>query len=93
MFPRYQGENFYKNLELVTKLRTLATAKGLTSAQLALAWVLAQGVVAVPGTRRRPYLEASQRSLRQPDADSSRAARAEGYYAWGQRGGHGLSGR
>jgi aryl-alcohol dehydrogenase-like predicted oxidoreductase len=56
-FPRYQGENFYKNLELVQKLQTLAEAKGVTSSQLALAWVLAQGVVAIPGTKRRKYLE------------------------------------
>jgi len=56
-FPRYQGENFYKNLELVQKLQTLATAKGVTSSQLALTWVLAQGVVAIPGTKRRKYLE------------------------------------
>jgi aryl-alcohol dehydrogenase-like predicted oxidoreductase len=56
-FPRYQGENFYKNLELVQKLQTLAAAKGVTSSQLALAWVLAQGVVAIPGTKRRKYLE------------------------------------
>ncbi|MBC6699418.1 aldo/keto reductase [Hymenobacter sp. BT190] len=56
-FPRFQGENFYKNLELVQKLETLAAAKGVTSAQLALAWVLAQGVVVIPGTKRRKYLE------------------------------------
>lgn len=56
-FPRYQGENFYKNLELVQKLEALAADKGVTSAQLALAWVLAQDVVAIPGTRRRPNLE------------------------------------
>jgi aryl-alcohol dehydrogenase-like predicted oxidoreductase len=56
-FPRYQGENFYKNLELVQKLQTLAAAKGVTSSQLALAWVLTQGVVAIPGTKRRKYLE------------------------------------
>ena len=43
-FPRYQGENFYKNLALVEKLQALAQAKGVTAAQLALAWVLAQGV-------------------------------------------------
>lgn len=58
-FPRYQGENFYKNLELVNKLQTLAAAKGVTSAQLALAWVMAQGVVPIPGTRRRKNLEAN----------------------------------
>ncbi|TDN36278.1 aldo/keto reductase [Hymenobacter sp. UV11] len=56
-FPRYQGENFYKNLALVEKLQALAATKGMTAAQLALAWVLAQGVVAIPGTRRRKNLE------------------------------------
>ncbi len=58
-FPRYQGENFYKNLELVEKLKALAEAKGVTAAQLALAWVLAQDVVVIPGTKRRSYLEAN----------------------------------
>ncbi|GAB3742726.1 aldo/keto reductase [Spirosoma lituiforme] len=58
-FPRYQGENFAKNLELVEKLKTVAEAKGTTAAQLALAWVLTQGVVAIPGTKRRKYLEAN----------------------------------
>jgi len=58
-FPRYQGENFYKNLALVEKLQSLAAAKGVTAAQLALAWVLAQGVVVIPGTKRRKYLEAN----------------------------------
>ncbi len=58
-FPRYQGENFYQNLTLVEKLKTLADAKGVTPAQLALAWVLAQGVVTIPGTKRRTYLEAN----------------------------------
>lgn len=59
IFPRYQGENFYKNLALVEKLKTFAEAKGVSAAQLALAWVLAQGVVAIPGTKRRKYLEAN----------------------------------
>ena len=58
-FPRYQGENFTKNLDLVQKLQALALAKGVTSSQLALAWVLAQGVVPIPGTRRRRNLEAN----------------------------------
>jgi aryl-alcohol dehydrogenase-like predicted oxidoreductase len=58
-FPRYQGENFYKNLELVEKLKTLAATKNVTPAQLSLAWVLAQNVVAIPGTKRRKYLEAN----------------------------------
>ena len=55
--PRYQGENFTKNLALVEKVKALATAKGVSASQLALAWVLAQGVVAIPGTKRRKYLE------------------------------------
>jgi aryl-alcohol dehydrogenase-like predicted oxidoreductase len=57
--PRYQGENFAKNLALVQQLQVVAAAKGVTPAQLALAWVLAQGVVAIPGTKRRPNLEAN----------------------------------
>jgi aryl-alcohol dehydrogenase-like predicted oxidoreductase len=56
-FPRYQGENFYRNLALVEKLQALAADKQVTAAQLALAWVLEQGVVAIPGTKRRRYLE------------------------------------
>ncbi len=57
--PRFQGDNFAKNLEIVAKLEALATAKGCTPSQLALAWVLAQGrdVVPIPGTKRRRYLD------------------------------------
>jgi aryl-alcohol dehydrogenase-like predicted oxidoreductase len=57
--PRFQGENFAKNLELVKKVEELAEAKGCKPSQLALAWVLAQGddVVPIPGTKRRTYLE------------------------------------
>ena len=57
--PRFQGENFAKNLELVTHLQRVAAAKSVTPAQLALAWVLAQGddIVPIPGTKRRKYLE------------------------------------
>jgi aryl-alcohol dehydrogenase-like predicted oxidoreductase len=57
--PRFQGENFSKNLELVTRVTELAREKGATPGQLALAWVLAQGedVVPIPGTKRRSYLE------------------------------------
>lgn len=57
--PRFQGENFYKNIELVEKIRTLAAEKGCTPSQLALAWVLAQGedIIAIPGTKRIKYLE------------------------------------
>lgn len=57
--PRYQGDNFYKNLELVEKIKALATEKGCTPSQLAIAWVLAQGedIIAIPGTKRIKYLE------------------------------------
>ncbi|HEX7603562.1 MAG TPA: aldo/keto reductase [Polyangiaceae bacterium] len=57
--PRFQGENFAKNLELVGHVEELAKAKGCTTSQLALAWVLTRGehVVALPGTKRRRYLE------------------------------------
>jgi aryl-alcohol dehydrogenase-like predicted oxidoreductase len=59
MNPRFQGEAFEKNLELVRRIERLAEAKGCTPAQLALAWVLAQGddVVAIPGTRRAARLD------------------------------------
>jgi aryl-alcohol dehydrogenase-like predicted oxidoreductase len=57
--PRFQGENFQKNLDLVNKIEQLAAAKGCTPGQLALAWVLAQGndIVPIPGTKRLKYLE------------------------------------
>ncbi len=57
--PRYQGENFYKNLELVEKIKTLATEKGCTASQLAIAWVLAQGedIITIPGTKHIQKLE------------------------------------
>ena len=57
--PRFQGENFDKNLQLVDRVKEIAAAKGVTPSQLALAWVLAQGddVVPIPGTKRRTYLE------------------------------------
>jgi aryl-alcohol dehydrogenase-like predicted oxidoreductase len=57
--PRFQGENFQKNLALVAKVEELARAKACTASQLALAWLLAQQpfVVPIPGTKRRRYLE------------------------------------
>jgi aryl-alcohol dehydrogenase-like predicted oxidoreductase len=57
--PRFQGENFNKNLELVQRIEKIAAEKGCTPAQLALAWVLAQGddIVPIPGTKRRTYLD------------------------------------
>jgi aryl-alcohol dehydrogenase-like predicted oxidoreductase len=57
--PRFQGENFQKNLDLVRRVDQIAREKGCTPSQLALAWVLAQGndLVPIPGTKRRKYLE------------------------------------
>jgi aryl-alcohol dehydrogenase-like predicted oxidoreductase len=57
--PRFQGDNFRKNLDVVAQVEALATKKGCSPAQLALSWVLAQGdfIVPIPGTKRRPYLE------------------------------------
>ena len=57
--PRFQGENFIKNLDLVDKIKHLAAKKEVTPSQLALAWLLAQGedIVPIPGTKHRKYLE------------------------------------
>ncbi|MGH9818670.1 MAG: aldo/keto reductase [Pyrinomonadaceae bacterium] len=57
--PRFQGENFDRNLELVKKVEQLAKEKGVSASQLALAWVLAQGenIVPIPGTKRVKYIE------------------------------------
>jgi aryl-alcohol dehydrogenase-like predicted oxidoreductase len=57
--PRFKGENFARNLRIVDRVREIADEKGVTPAQLALAWVLHQGedVVPIPGTKRRRYLE------------------------------------
>jgi aryl-alcohol dehydrogenase-like predicted oxidoreductase len=57
--PRFQGENFRKNLELVDRVKEIADEKGVTPGQLALAWVMAQGddIVPIPGTKRVKYLE------------------------------------
>ncbi|PSR18191.1 aldo/keto reductase [filamentous cyanobacterium CCP3] len=57
--PRFQGENFAKNLALVDQVKAIAQEKGVTPAQLALAWLLAQGddIVPIPGTKRRQYLD------------------------------------
>ena len=57
--PRFQGENFDANMRMVDALKAIATGRGVTPAQLALAWVLAQGedIVPIPGTKRRKYLE------------------------------------
>ena len=63
--PRFRGENAERNLELASKVAGLAAEKGITPAQLALAWVLAQGddIVPIPGTKRRSYLEQNAGAL------------------------------
>jgi aryl-alcohol dehydrogenase-like predicted oxidoreductase len=57
--PRFQGENFRRNMELVDRVEQIASEKGVKPGQLALAWVMAQGddIVPIPGTKRREYLE------------------------------------
>jgi aryl-alcohol dehydrogenase-like predicted oxidoreductase len=63
--PRFQGENFQKNLDLVERVEEIAKRKNCSPAQLALAWLLAQGddIVPIPGTKQRRYLEENIRSL------------------------------
>ncbi len=63
--PRFQGENFQRNLDLVRRLEEIARKKGCTPSQLALAWVFAQGedIVPIPGTKRRKYLEENVSAL------------------------------
>ncbi|MCX5744764.1 MAG: aldo/keto reductase [Proteobacteria bacterium] len=89
--PRFQGDNFARNLELVALVTALARAKAITPGQLALAWVLAQGddIVPIPGTKRRAYLEEnvaaadvtlSPTELAQLDAIVPRDAAAGGRY-------------
>ncbi len=63
--PRFQGENFQKNLDLVKLIEQMAAAKGCTPSQLALSWVLAQGddIIPIPGTKRKKYLNENIASL------------------------------
>jgi aryl-alcohol dehydrogenase-like predicted oxidoreductase len=63
--PRFQGENFQKNRDLVARVEEIARRKQCTPAQLALAWVLARGddIVPIPGTKRRTYLEQNLKAL------------------------------
>ncbi len=82
--PRFQGENFAKNLDVVKKVEEIAAEKGVTPAQLALAWLLAQGddIVPIPGTKRRQYLEenvaAVEIDLSQSDLDRIDAVAPKG---------------
>jgi aryl-alcohol dehydrogenase-like predicted oxidoreductase len=63
--PRFQGENFFKNLELVEAVKSLALERGITPGQLALAWVLSKGsdIVPIPGTKRVAYLRENMQAL------------------------------
>ena len=63
--PRFQGENFQKNLDLVAQIEDLAEERGVAPAQLALAWAMAKSshVVPIPGTKRRKYLEENLRAV------------------------------
>src|SRR4051812_6125143 len=90
--PRFQGENFERNLELVERVKEIAEEKGVTPGQLALAWVLHQGedIVPIPGTKRRSYLEENvgaseieltDEDLRRIDEAAPRGATAGERYA------------
>ncbi len=85
--PRFQGENFQKNLQLVDKIAALAQEKGFTASQLALAWVLAKGdhIFPIPGTKRIKYLEeniaALQVQLTKEDIDEVDAIAPKGIAA------------
>ena len=95
--PRFQGENFQRNLDLVREVEKMAEEKGCTTAQLALAWVLAQGedIVPIPGTKHVKYLDQNIDSLKVElsDADLRRldeilppgAAAGERYHATGMQ--------
>lgn len=90
--PRFQGENFVKNLELVDRVNEIAKRKGVTPSQLALAWVLAQGndVVPIPGTKNVKYLDENiaaldvvltEEDLQEIDAAAPKGATAGDRYA------------
>jgi len=82
--PRFQGENFAKNLALVDAVRDVAIARGATVSQIALAWVLAQGddVVPIPGTTRLASLEENVAALRHP-LTAEELARLDGFFPLG----------
>lgn len=63
--PRFQGDNFAKNLDLVSRVEEIAKEKGASASQLALAWVLAKGrdIVPIPGTKRRKYIESNAETV------------------------------
>ncbi len=55
--PRFQGEQFYKNIELVNAIKNLADKRSITASQLAIAWIISKGIVPIPGTKRMKYVE------------------------------------
>jgi len=82
--PRFQGENFQKNLDLVKGVREIAAEKGATAPQVALAWILARGrdIVPIPGTKRRTYLEENLKAL-EVSLSAADLARIEGLFPKG----------
>jgi aryl-alcohol dehydrogenase-like predicted oxidoreductase len=82
--PRFQGENFQRNLDFVERLREIAAEKGIPPSQLALAWVLSRGpdIVPIPGTKRVKYLEenvaATEVELTKEDLERIEAAVPKG---------------
>ena len=89
-YPRFQGENFKRNLDLVARVEQLAKEKGCTPSQLALAWLLARGkdIVPIPGTKRRRYLEenvaALEVKLSKPDLERIDQVAPKGVAAGGR---------
>ena len=85
--PRFQGANFAKNLAIVEQVKTIAQEKGVTSSQLAIAWLLTQGedIVPIPGTKRRQYLEenalATDIELTSADLERIEAVAPQGFAA------------
>ncbi|HYP77385.1 MAG TPA: aldo/keto reductase [Polyangiaceae bacterium] len=82
--PRFQGENFQRNLDLVTRISELASRRRATASQVALAWVMAKSpqVVPIPGTKRRTYLEENLESL-QLDLNAAEIAQLEAAFPVG----------
>jgi aryl-alcohol dehydrogenase-like predicted oxidoreductase len=72
--PKFQGENFYKNKAIVLEIQALAKKKGCSTAQIALAWVASQGLIAIPGTTKKERLEENWASR---EVELSEVERAE----------------
>lgn len=72
--PRFQGEQFYKNIDLLNEIEKMATEKQITASQLSIAWVIAKGFLPIPGTKRVKYIEQNiaAASVKLNDADLAR---------------------